>query len=1515
MHNKLKFGLILIAGIVSARSMLAQQNLNFVRTWVAQKPIANEADIISASRTAQEVIRTTDYMDGFGRPVQSVIKQASPALKDLVDMHVYDAFGREAQRYLPFASTFTQSGDVTNDGNYKPTATQQQLAFNQTLYPGESNYYYSQVAFENSPMNRPLDTYAPGVNWVGSSRGVNTKYFINTAADNVRIWSVPYNVQGALPTAAAAYSAGALFKTITTDEQGNQVIEFKNKEGHVILVKEQLTAVADNGAGSGHSGWLCTYFVYDDYNNLRYVITPRVVALIDGSWVMSQALADELCTRYEYDLFNRIIIKKTPGAAEKWFVYDQRSRMVMSQDGNQRAVNKWQIYTYDNLDRPVMTALITSANNRDYHQNNASNSISYPNTGSFFIDLLSQTYYDDYAWVSGTGLSSSLDQSNTSNTAYFYSPSNSTFPYPQPIVQSPKTRGLVTGCRTRVLPSSGNQSVYTVTFYDDKGRMIQSQGTNITGGVDKVTTQYSWSGLTLRILEQHNKSGTNSQTHMVVTKRAYDHGGRLQNVTKQLISAIGSTNITSPEKTIATYTYNEAGQQVTKSLGTHPTTGLALETQTYGYNLRGWLTSINKNFTQAANNSNYFGMELAYDKTATTNGTTTFNTPLHNGNVAGMIWKSKGDGVPRKYAFSYDKANRLTAGSFLQNTSGSIWDNGYIDYSINSLSYDQNGNITGLSQNGFVLGGASNIDNLSYNYTSAGASNKIQNVIDNSNNPQSKHGDFHYTGTKTPSSVDYAYDANGNRISDVNKNISSITFNSLNLPQVVTITGKGTISYTFDGAGNKLKKEVQENNAVVNYNGVNYTTNITTITTYIGAFVYRSKTYSNASLAPLNQPESLLYAAHEEGRARIVYPLFGQPPYYAFDYFVRDNLGNVRVTLSDELQQDTYPAATLETGGIATEQKFYNIINDANHVIPTSSLPWWGSVSGNNYQNNNGLPVPPDPTTNPTAASTKLYKLNGATGDRFGMGIALKVMAGDVINIFGRSVWHNNGQTTNNSSYAITSILSSFINAFAGTNAVVGGSKGTVNGTILNGNTNTTGPLTSLLNGVPTPSGQTPKAYINWILFDEQFKPVTGGNGVDPISTAADVIKAHTLTGINITKSGYLYIYCSNESNQDVYFDNLQVVHNRGPLIEERHFYPNGLAMFAISNRAYGKLQTNFGYQGKEFENGEFYDGSGLEEYDFVARFYDPQLGRWWSQDPLGQFASPYNAMDNNWPAYVDPDGRLAWFVPIIIGAALFGAGNLIIHAQRGDIDNFWEGLGYFFQGAVVGAVVGATWSFAFASLNGTGIVGGNTLIQGMGFASQGFAQKVGWVMAAGKAITALTTVTSVISNPENAGRILMGNAYLDENKTFFGGIFQGISRFTWEGLQTWAGYNYSQLRNTFGGVDRVDYMAGATFVTGENNDTQWGISLGNFLNVSIGNQITGDFDTWVTNEPLFMHEYGHQFDSRLFGPLYLFAVGIPSAAGAEWTELRANRFGARYFGREYGVDWTPFEANWPRRR
>ena len=83
---------------------------------------------------------------------------------------------------------------------------------------------------------------------------------------------------------------------------------------------------------------------------------------------------------------------------------------------------------------------------------------------------------------------------------------------------------------------------------------------------------------------------------------------------------------------------------------------------------------------------------------------------------------------------------------------------------------------------------------------------------------------------------------------------------------------------------------------------------------------------------------------------------------------------------------------------------------------------------------------------------------------------------------------------------------------------------------------------------------------------------MNSGSGFDLISTASDVVKNHH-QAVTVPKGGYLYVYCSNESNLDVFFDNLQLIDTRGPLLETTNYYPFGLTMAGISSKAAGTLQ------------------------------------------------------------------------------------------------------------------------------------------------------------------------------------------------------------------------------------------------------------------------------------------------------------------------------------------------------
>jgi len=111
------------------------------------------------------------------------------------------------------------------------------------------------------------------------------------------------------------------------------------------------------------------------------------------------------------------------------------------------------------------------------------------------------------------------------------------------------------------------------------------------------------------------------------------------------------------------------------------------------------------------------------------------------------------------------------------------------------------------------------------------------------------------------------------------------------------------------------------------------------------------------------------------------------------------------------------------------------------------------------------------------------------------------------------------------------------------------------------------------------------------------------------------------LLNIKAPKNGYCIVYISNESSTNVFFDNLQVRHDRGRIIEENHYYGHGLKIAAISSKAYGAPNNNYLYQG---DFSDFDDDLGWN--DFELRSYDPQIGRFLQNDPYNQFPSHVGA-------------------------------------------------------------------------------------------------------------------------------------------------------------------------------------------------------------------------------------------------------------------------------------------------
>lgn len=1197
--------------------------LNYVRVWEASKAYSADTSLSSGGRTLQEVKQATQYFDGLGRPIQSVVKAISPNGFDMVSPIVYDSYGREVFKYLSYIST-------DNSGQRKMNPFAEQSNFIRGIYnpANDANgeqYFYSQADYENSPARRTLKSYAPGNSWVGDGIGTSTQYLVNAAADSVRIWNISLTI-GVVPTSTAYYSAGQLLKNLVTDETGNQVISYTNKTGQVLLKKVQLWA----SPAAGHSGWLCTYYVYDDLGDLRFVMQPKATDWLKiNSWTFdattctASTIAKELCFSYEYDSRDRMIIKRVPGAGEIWMVYDARDRLVMTQDANLRTSGKWLYTTYDSENRPILTGSWTNASDRATHQTAASASTAYPSPSSGYT-VLTQTYYDDYSWVSGSGsgLSSTAITTYNGNTSYFYTADNTTFPYPQSQTATTLTRGMPTGTKVNVVGTS--TYLYTASFYDDRARVIETQSTNNSGAKDTVVMQYSFSGQVLRTLLCHGKGGTIAQSYKVLTKTTYDAAGRVTQINKKTGN--------STETILSKNTYNELGQVIKKDLGQQRNsttqtsyTTTPVDNLNYTYNIRGWLRGINKDYAKNENSAvNWFGEELCYDFG--------FNASQLNGNIAGMRWRSGGDGEQRAYGFIYDAVNRITAADFTQYTSSAWGTSAGINYSLRAMSYDQNGNILGMSQFAAKLNSSPQVDSLVYSYNTN--SNRLYYVTDKTNDANSLLGDFkEITNT---ASQDYSYDGNGNMTIDNNKNISGITYNYLNLPNVVTVTNKGTITYTYDAVGNKLKKVVVDNSV---------NPSKTTTTEYLGLFTY--------------QNDTLQFVATEEGRVRPAKRIWYSDTMY-YDYYEKDHLGNVRVTLTDELQTDVYPTLTFEGTSGTTEV--------------TNQDAAWDNDDGNSIGVVSSRTSRPGSFGTTTTNGSYVMLVKKSTG-AIGATKLLKVMSGDVLNV---SVdYYYTANTDNSGADGYNTFLNSLINLLTNSETATGIVKG--NGSTIKTNQSGDGNITSFFTSENGGTTGTPKAYLHVLFFDERFVFDNTNSYVQQVGVGYTLGTRGTITLAQkaVKKNGYAYIYYSNETEGLVYFDNFMLTHVRGPLLEDNAYGVWGNTLTGISAQSIGKMDNKYQYNGKEKQEKEWADGSGIEWYDYGARMYDAQIGRWHVIDPLCETSrrwTVYNYAYDNPIRYIDPDGMQGEYYDFSGASELLGNTVVVYCTPDGNGSNTNKG-------------------------------------------------------------------------------------------------------------------------------------------------------------------------------------------------------------------------------------------------
>jgi len=768
-----------------------------------------------AAMTACNVNQTIQYFDGLGRLIQTVGVKESPKDNDVVQPVAYDAYGRLSTKYLPYTST-------VNDGSFKPSALNGSSGYSNS---DQNNFYttppqgvnqivdpFAQTNYEPSPLNRVVEQGAPGAAWqpvAGNTSGNTNKtaYIANDAialsdtahSHLVQMYSVTLNSDGSSTLtqgggSAAYYAAGQLYLTVSQGEnwrsgRGGTTEEYKDYQGQTVLKR------TFNYTG-GVLQILSTYYVYDDYGNLSFVLPPASGA---DTALPSSSILSNLCYQYNYDQRNRLSQKKLPGMAWEYVVYNQLDQPVLTQDGNQQTTNQWTVTKFDAFGRVIVTGLWNAGSvislstlqasiyagsqwdQRDYSNNTSLNPTGYSiSSYPALSQVLTVNYYDDYTapgWPS----------------AKYVAPSGA----------GTVNVGLLTATKTAVLNTITNTTpdmLWDIFYYDGLARDIQHYKQHYFGGTanlsfnnyDAITSNYNFANEVTSTIRQHyNYTNITSAIVTIRNTYIYDQTGRK---IQSFESINGGTNVL-----IEQNDFNEIGQVMTRHL--HSETGSApfLQDIPYTYNERGWLLT-------AGTAANLFNYSLQY------NNPDAGISKQYNGNISEMLYSGTTSGN-KTFSYSYDQLNRLTSATSTSN-------------SLNEqINYDLMGNITALTRTG------SSPAVLDYTYLNNNQSNQLQTVTNGGSAFRS-----------------YGYDNNGNATSDgTNKNI---IYNLLNLPQTVMQNASTLATYTYDATGQKLRNTGSDgtwdyiDGIVYNNPPGNTGSVIQFIQTEAGRIAYNNGTYS-----------------------------------------------------------------------------------------------------------------------------------------------------------------------------------------------------------------------------------------------------------------------------------------------------------------------------------------------------------------------------------------------------------------------------------------------------------------------------------------------------------------------------------------------------------------------------------------------------------------------------------------------------------------------------------------------
>lgn len=780
------------------------------------------------------------YLDGLGRMEERVLAGFCPNGKDLSFLTEYDAFGRVWRQWRPGAMQ-TSDGGFSALPDCKAAATQSNDADSEP---------FSLLQYEPSPLERTTEEYGAGLAWHAMGRSVIRELSTNrndNAGRKCRVFSFDGNSSAAVQVSSQGYyPSGSLLINGTTDEDEHEVLVFTDASGRTILSR----TICSGGNAD-------TYYVCDGLGRLRAVLPPELSAQVtDGP--VSQELLSKYAFLYTYDDNGLLSAKKLPGADWITYEYDVAERLKYSQDGEQRKRSEKTFFLYDIFGRvcikgignesefPSLPALFGNNQSSACRYSGVANSWMGYENASVFLDNVVVTdvyFYDNYDFLQclQTGLPDSLPAYGTS---------------------ARNAQGLLTGtARLRLHEGSDISYDYELFRYDYLSRVVHTERTNIVGGYDVEDILPNMAGLPERKKLLHKTTSANVRELYTYT---YDHSGRLTETKHQVNSK--------QERVTAQFGYNDIGLKAWSQLGNQ----LFLRTF-YKHNVRGWLTDAT---------GLPFSEKLYY------NSRRGVDSQIYSGALSAVEWR-RGMGTWRGFDYEYDEMSRLSSASYTEGGSPcSKYDTTY--------GYDLNGNVLYITRNGKTdTSEYEQIDDLDFNYDG----NHLTSVSDYAAEQPCFNGTFHFIDGADEDD-EYDYDLNGNVTRDLNKDITEISYNFLNLPQSITYANGNKVSYTYSSDGHNLKTEyyvMQAGQLILDV---------------LSSCCYFSNVeYMHNSIARIHFDGG--YVSH-----------YVRDPVY--HYFLKDHLGSIRIvaneTGTNEQNNDYYPfgALTGESSGGDVQPLKYN---------------------------------------------------------------------------------------------------------------------------------------------------------------------------------------------------------------------------------------------------------------------------------------------------------------------------------------------------------------------------------------------------------------------------------------------------------------------------------------------------------------------------------------------------------------------------------------------------------------